>query len=257
MIRRAPLLLLPFLIGLWAPQADAQMRLRLSGQEDGATTALGMGDMLLSAPPVREDDDFGFTPSPFGATTWRDSLFLGSLGGIEAEILRGSNYAAGLSTRSDHPRDRFNLNGDDSTLEFGAFGELFFDDWKIVARVGQDVSDEGGGFVADLGIRWASQVSENWRVELGSGISWASDDYINRFYGVTPRQAAGSGLRLYDASPGLKDVTVSGSVTYSISENWTVGGMIGAQRLMGAAAASPLVKDENEYFGGLSLGYRF
>lgn len=255
--RRVAILLLALLAGSLASGADAQTRVRVTEPEEPPSAAILSEDWLLSPPPLREDEGIGLAPLAAGKANWRDTLFLGSLGGIEAEILRGSNFAAGISARSQRPHHRFNLGRDDSTLEFGAFGELFFDDWKIVARVGQDLSDAGGGFVADLGLRWASQISDNWRVELGSEISWASDQYVNRLYGVGPGRAAESGLRLYDAAPGLKDLTLSGSVTYSISENWTVGGIIGAQRLMGSAADSPLVKDENEYFGGFSLDYRF
>jgi outer membrane scaffolding protein for murein synthesis (MipA/OmpV family) len=142
-------------------------------------------------------------------------------------------------------------------MELNAFGEFFIDEWSIIGRVGQDVSEDGGGFVADLGIRWASQVSETVRVEVGSGLSWASASYLDRFFGVGPRESASSGLRLYDATPGLKDVSISGSVSYSLTDNWTIGGLVGAQRLLGPAASSPVVKDENEFFGGLSLDYRF
>ena len=254
--RRVAILLLALPAGFLASGADAQTRIRVTEPEEPPAAVISE-DWLLSPPPLREDDGVGFAPLPAGKASWRDTLFLGSLGGIEAEILRGSNFAAGISARSQRPHHRLELGRDDSTLEFGAFGELFFDDWKIVARVGQDLSDTGGGFVADLGLRWASQISDSWRVELGSEISWASDQYTNRFYGVGPRRASEAGLRLYDAAPGLKDLTFSGSVTYSISDNWTIGGIVGAQRLMGSAADSPLVKDENEYFGGFSLDYRF
>ncbi len=259
MTGRAAILLIPLLVGLGAAPADAQTRIRISepGTGDVVTSSLGSGDLLFSPRPLESDEGFAFTPAPPQGSSLRDSLFLGSIGGIEAELLRGSNFAAGVSSRSERLHHRLDLGGIDSTLEFGAFGEIFFDDWSIIGRVGQDFSNNGGGFVADLGVKWASQISNRWRVELGSEISWGSGEYMGRAFGVDAREAAGTGLRLYDPSPGLKDVTVSGAVTYSVSENWTVGGLIGAQRLIGAAASSPLITDEEEFFGGISLDYRF
>ena len=246
MIRRATLLL-KLLLGLWIPDADAQTRL-------GNTNSV---DALLG-PSLVSDESFSYTPSPLGSgSSWQDKFMLRSLGGIEAQVLRGSHFAAGLGARSDRPGLRLNAGRDDSTMEVNAFGELFIDEWSIIGRVGQDLSEEGGGFVADLGLRWASQLTDSFRVEVGSGVSWASGSYLDRFFGVGPRESASSGLRLYDATPGLKDVSISGSVSYSLTDSWTIGGLVGAQRLLGAAASSPLVKDESEFFGGFSLDYRF
>ena len=256
MIYRASLLV-PLLIGLFAPAAEAQMRLRSMPADAYSSAPMSSFD-LLSA-PARPDDGMSYSPSPLlPGTSWSESVFLGTAGGVDAEIVRGSNFAAGLTARSERPGYRFNMGRDEPTLEFGAFGEVFFDDWTIIGRVGQDVSQDGGGFVADLGVKWGSQVADRWRLEVGSGVSWASSSYTDRFFGVGNREASGSsGLRLYDPSPGLKDVTISGSVTYSVSESWTIGGLVGAQRLVGPVASSPLVKDENEFFGGFSLDYKF
>ena len=255
------ILLFPLLLGLWVPAVEAQTRVRLAAPDNepsGSQIGVSLGPDTLFSPPPLPEGDLSYAPAPLvSGTSWQDRLMLGSIGGIEAEILRGSNFAAGLSARSERPGYRLKTGRDESTLEFGAFGEIFFDDWSIIGRVGQDVSQEGGGFVADLGVTWASQVAEGWRLQVGSGVSWASSGYIDRFFGVGGREAHGSGLRLYDPSPGLKDISISGSVTYSLTDSWTIGGMVGAQRLIGPVAASPLVKDENEFFGGLSLDYRF
>lgn len=252
MIRRA-IVVLPLVLGLWAPPADAQTRLRYG--EPAETTSLSRS--MIVAPSLT-DSDFSITPSQTSAGgSWQDKVMLRSLGGIEAEIVRGSNYAAGVSARSERPGFWSNTGRDDPTMEVGAFGELFLDEWSLIARVGQDVSEDGGGFVADLGIRWASQIGDDFRVEVGSGVSWASAGYIERFYGGGSRDSGGPGLRLYDATQGLKDITISGSVSYSLTESWTIGGLVGAQRLLGAAASSQLTRDDNEFFGGLSLDYKF
>ena len=244
------MLLSAALLGLWSHAADAQMR----PLDEPPETSL---DALISPAPSFGDTISSGPVSGSRTPTWQDSMMFGTIGGVEAEILRGPRFSAGLTARSERPGYRLNIGRDESTLEFGAFGALTFDDWSLIGRVGQDVSEDGGGFVADLGVRWASQISDRWSFAVGSGVSWGSGGYLDRFYGVSGRDSGGKGLRLYDPSPGLKDVTISGSVTYSLSESWTLGGLIGAQRLLGPAAASPLVKDENEFFGGLSLDYRF
>lgn len=189
-----------------------------------------------------------------------DSLVLQSLPAFEAEIVRSAGFSAGVSARTPHDRRGVFRNYDIGRTApdggLGAYGSYSLDDVTFTARLGQETTDGNGGFVADLGIKWASQIMENLRVVIGSEISWADENYFQGLYASDTR-FAGTGLRLRDASPGLKDLTVSGALTYSIGDNWTVGGLIGAQRFLGNPEAGAAVGQDSEYFGGLSLGVRF
>lgn len=228
-----------------------------------------LGDPLEITPGIQHDaqDDSGYltengflTRPRLDSQQLADTLVLQSLPAFEAEIVRGSGFAAGVSART--PFDRRGLfrqsdrGGSTADSGVGAYGSFSMEDLTLTARLGQEATDGTGGFVADLGLKWASQIMDNLTLVIGSEISWADENYFEGLY-ATDSRFSGSGLRLHDASPGLKDLTVSGSVTYSIGDNWTVGGLVGAQRFLGDSAASVTNGVESEYFGGLSLGVRF
>lgn len=188
-----------------------------------------------------------------------EGLFLQGPEGIGATIFRSDDFRFGVRTRGDVRRNQSGsatLQGDD-LLDIGAFGALTFDEWTVSASVGQGLGERSGGFAGDLGLKWATRFDDRWKIELGPEVSWASGDYVTGLADFTPRHIPGRGLQLYDPAPGAHEVTFSGSVEYSISDSWTVGGMLGAQRMMGDSVDRPSDEEINEFFGGVSLGIRF
>ncbi len=189
---------------------------------------------------------------------WRDMLFLNSLDGAGTSLLQGDTFRLGFG--ADEPsREHFGENmwqfGSDRSYSFGAYGEYaIMDQWTLGATVTRSMTGGNGGVVADIGLKWNARISDGWSLEVGPSLSWATGDYVQGLFGPDSR---GAGLQLHDASPGFKDVTVSGAVNYSLSESWTVGGMIGAQRFLGDPGVSALTNDEKSVFGAISFGYRF
>src|SRR3546814_2699884 len=62
----------------------------------------------------------------------------------------------------------------------GAYGSYSIDDLTLTARLGQESADGVGGFVADLGLKWASQIMDGLTLTVGSEVSWADQDYMNK-----------------------------------------------------------------------------
>src|SRR5438067_2222762 len=79
-------------------------------------------------------------------------------------------------------------------------------------------------------------VSDSLLFEAVASGTWASGDYMENFFGVTPGDAAHSGLRPYDANSGFKDVAFSASLTYSLSAHWSLTALGSYERLLGDAA---------------------
>jgi outer membrane protein len=76
---------------------------------------------------------------------------------------------------------------------------------------------------------------------------------------VTAAQSAASvaGLAAYDADAGIKDVYFGLTTNVPLSDVWTLKLSGRYSRLVGDASDSPIVEDENQFFGGLGLSYRF
>ena len=80
---------------------------------------------------------------------------------------------------------------------------------------------------------------------------------MDAFFGVSAAQSAGSGLAEFNPSSGIKSVGGSLGIFYQFTENWGAQGVLAYERLIGDAADSPIVKDEDQYQAFLGLVYRF
>jgi len=89
------------------------------------------------------------------------------------------------------------------------------------------------------------------------GTTLASDDYMESFFGVDKKQSADSGYKKYKAKAGIKDVNISISAGYPITNRWRLGGKAEYKRLLGDAADSPIVDDKNQFLAGFGLYYHF
>jgi MipA family protein len=91
------------------------------------------------------------------------------------------------------------------------------------------------------------------------GASYADDEFMDAYFTVSRAQQAASvaGLQAYEAEAGIKDVFLGFNSDVPLSDSWTLKLSGRYSRLIGDAADSPIVEDENQFFGGLGLTYRF
>jgi MipA family protein len=118
----------------------------------------------------------------------------------------------------------------------------------------------GNGYTLTPRLRFRTPVSDSLLFEASAEGTYASGDYMENFFGVTPGDARRSDLHPYDANSGFKDVAFSASLTYSLTEHWAVTGLGSYERLLGDAADSPIVNhrgSEDQGIGALLLSYRF
>jgi outer membrane scaffolding protein for murein synthesis (MipA/OmpV family) len=91
----------------------------------------------------------------------------------------------------------------------------------------------------------------------GASATFADDNHMESYFGVTAAQSARSGLREYEASAGLKRFDLEASITYMASEHWVVRGQAGVGFLTGDAKDSPIVQDDVQPSAMLIVGYKF
>src|SRR3546814_20780048 len=72
------------------------------------------------------------------------------------------------------------------------------------------------------------------------GTSWANGKHMNRYFGIDAGEALASGLPLYRAGSGFKDVSGLVTASYRLDAHWNLGATGGVTRLLGDAAVSPL-----------------
>jgi MipA family protein len=96
-------------------------------------------------------------------------------------------------------------------------------------------------------------------VTIGPRASFASRDYIETYFGVTPAEAARSALTAYAPGGGFKGVGGELTTRYEFMPQWNVIGVVTYERLIGDAADSPIVQvgNENQFTFKLGITHTF
>jgi outer membrane protein len=80
------------------------------------------------------------------------------------------------------------------------------------------------------------------------------------YFSITAAQSIASGLPAFDAKGGAHSIGVAGQLRYQINPQWEVHSYAGYARLLGDAAASPLVTlrgSPNQTFVGIGAAFSF
>ncbi len=221
--------------------------------------AVSFGIVGGITPDYEGSDDYEFGFGPDIAFAWRDFIFYKgkSLG---ANLIKTNNFKAGpifswTAGRDEDDNNRLEGLGDvDSSIEAGGFMSYRTKPMRFQLNVRQDIGSGHEGALVELS-GGTTLPFANPLVFFSVGATWASDDYMESFFGIDAGQSAASGLRAYNADAGFKDVNLGLTAGYSITRRWRIGGKLGYKRLVGDAADSPIVDDKNQFLAGISLSY--
>lgn len=92
--------------------------------------------------------------------------------------------------------------------------------------------------------------AETYSIIPELALTWGNNRYMDAFFAVTP-QGAASGLPLYDAGAGFREVSARLTTTYHFNKDWMMVGRIQASRLISDAGRSPIVRQTGSRFQGL------
>lgn len=220
--------------------------------------ALGIGVAGGYAPDYEGSDDYEFGLGPNITASWNSIFYKGkSLG---ANLIKGKNFKAGpilswTSGRDEDDNSKLDGLGDvDSSIEAGGFLSYRMKPMRFRLEVRQDINSGHEGALVELS-GGTTLPFDKALVFVSLGTTWASDDYMESFFGIDPGQSAASGLKEYSADAGIKDVNIGLTAGYSITSRWRVGGKLEYKRLVGDTADSPIVDDEDQFLVGLTLSY--
>lgn len=110
-----------------------------------------------------------------------------------------------------------------------------------------------------LGASANTPLNETLSLNAGIGATYATETYMDSYFGVSAAQAGTStaGLAAFDPKAGFKDVNFSLGTDVKLSSNWTakLGGKY--SRLLNDAALSPVIETKNQFSGTFGLIYKF
>jgi outer membrane protein len=123
-----------------------------------------------------------------------------------------------------------------------------------------DISGESDGTLFYFNGLYRMPVNDQFEMAIGAQTTWASNDYMETYFGVSGPNAANSGLPRYSADSGLKDAGLGLTGHYKFTKTWGMIGNVSYTRMLNDAKDSPLVKkvgDENQYTAVVALTYNF
>jgi MipA family protein len=153
----------------------------------------------------------------------------------------------------------------DDTVEVGGFlgyewidrGNLrhrFF----ISADCLTDVKGEYDGYIISLSARYWYPVCKRADFLIGAGGTYADDNYMETYFGVSPADAFRTGLPVFQAEAGVKDVNVTPAVIVHLNPDWHLGIGFRYSHLLEDADESPVVDirgDANQFIAGVGIAY--
>jgi MipA family protein len=220
---------------------------------------LGAGAML--EPKYEGSDELKISPLPYISATFFDRLTIDPTGVDLKAYEQGPvqfdvNVGYDFGRKEKDSRDLQGMGNVDGGVTVGGKTTLSYGPAEFYVSVDKTLGGSQG-LLGTFGAEFTQPFNEQLIFGAGASATFADKNYMASYFGVTPTQAAKSGYAAYKADAGLKSIDLSVSATYLFNENWMVRAEQDVGLLVGAAADSPVVKQEVQSKSMLVLGYRF
>lgn len=233
----------------------------LGGPIPDWSVVLGAG--VAGMPAYEGSHTMKLEPAPDIDIRYKDLAFISDGEGIGINLLRGTNYRAGLGLTYDPGREhsaatRLAGTGNvDPAPVAKVFAQYSFLPAIFTVDVKQALTSYQG-LIADFGAYMPVVGNETVEVFLGPEVSVADARYMEAYFGVTPNHAAPhSRFPVYHAEGGVKDAKFGLSAFYHFNEHWFIDATFAVERLLGPAAGSPLVETRWGPSASAALDYKF
>jgi MipA family protein len=188
----------------------------------------------------------------------RDSA---SIAFLDFGDLRAGPVAKFEAARKQYNYSELNGLGDvKAAVELGGFVEYYPVDWfRTRVELREGVVGHNGT-VADFSADFIVPVIQRLTISAGPRFTWESTQATSPYFGVDAVQAMTSGLPLFNAKGGAHSYGAGTQVSYRINQQWEVHSYVEYERLLGDAAASPLVTlrgSPNQTTFGVGFSYSF
>ena len=230
---------------------------------EGLQVRVGAGTIV--APSYEGDNSYEARFFPRLSVQWRDRVFLSNTR-LEVVAWKDDQFAVGPVLQYRFGRsekasaDLTGLGNVPDAFELGAFVQWRADWFLAGANLIGDVSGGHEGLLGTLWMGTEVPLADRLKLSVGGRVTWASAAYMRSNFGITPAQSTASGLPVFRASGGLKDVGARLKLRYRLLESWRINSSVGYLRLLGDAADSPLVRERgspNQFIWSLAVQYTF
>lgn len=245
------------------------------GYKDGAPVeqsgidGVKVGGVLVVKPTYEGSDDYEVVGFPYifptfsgGGPGFFSRIDARGLDDVRFKLIERDGFVAGPLAgynlgRDEDDDDNLDGLGDvDGGVVAGGFvgyraGPVLFD-----ASFHNTFGDDGG-YLIRFGAEVERPLRERVLLTARLGATYADDDYMQNYFGVSAEQSANSGFDAFDAEAGFKDVFAEVGLKAQLDARWEARASVRYSRLVGDAADSPIVESEDQFTGMLGLSYKF
>lgn len=262
--------------------AAAQPRAEPAANDDIVIVGAGIGRIA----DYEGSDDNRLVPVPgaVGRIGGFDFVYIGNRISVNLipdpagpgwSFILGPVASVGLNRTSlkgiDDPRIRA-LGKVDAAVELGGMAGIArqgvvtsdYDRLSATVSIRHDVAGGHGGTLVNPTLSYMTPLSTRAMTMVFVSATHADGDYARAYYTITPGQSAASGLPVFNARAGWKDLTIGGAVDVSLTGDLRGGlsviGGVAYTRLLNDFAASPVVSiagSRDQWMMGLGLAYTF
>lgn len=210
---------------------------------------------------------YDIQPGPVFDIRYRDLAFLSAGEGLGINVLRGDDYRAGVALGFDlgrrvsqYPSHLQGLGNVSPAPAFKLFGAYVpSKSFPVVLRIDvRRIVGGADGITGDLSAFMPLPgSSKTIAMFAGPSLSFASGSYMQNVFGVNARQSALSDYRRFAAHGGLKSAGFGFSVTWFVTDHWLLNADTAVERLLGAAADSPITQEKLQGILALSAAYKW
>ncbi len=221
--------------------------------------AIEVGFIGGVSPDYEGSNDYEFGMGPNISITWKDLIwFKGKSLGVN--LLKRDGWTAGpfvakSTSRDDDDNRKLKwLDEVDSSIEVGGFAKYRKKPFRFELNIRHDPGSGHEGTLIEAGAGLGFPLDKPWFVAMAQ-TTWASNNYMESFFGVSTKESERSGLKEFDADSGIKNIGIILSSGIHFRDNWKIGFDLQYKRLLGDAADSPIVDDEDQFLAGMSIMY--
>jgi outer membrane protein len=228
---------------------------------------ISVGGGIGIAPDYEGSEDYEAVPVPFADVKFGNGMYVKLLGlNLRANLIPSDMWRLGpvynyRAKRDDVENDAVDdMKEVSDANELGIFGGFEYNNWFVSLEFLADTANAHEGWTSKLkgGYNWV--INNSWALSIGASTTYADDDYMQTYFGVTAADAARSGLSQYNADSGIKDIGIDLGLNWMITQNWSAKGIASFTQLVGDADdGSPVVDQgsEGQFFGAALVVYSF
>ena len=225
---------------------------------------LRLGVLAAARPEYEGSRQYDIDVVPYARLSWNKWVVLRARS-IDVNLLRTDWFRAGPMLKSRRGRNEDNdgslsgLGDVDRAFESGAFVRFKNGPYRFRVNALYDFADAHDGFVMEMQAGLHVPLDKPWfNVQVST--TWVDDNYMSTFYGVSAIQSRRSRFAQYNADGGFKNVRISVGSRLKLTEHISMLSSVGYSRLLGDAAASPIIREHgerNQFFAIVGATYRF